>query len=150
MTPLKIALVGVLGIGVAASLAFADHKPNHPGGGGAVSGVWEFIGYTTTTVFGDATLPVMYDMCQIDFGDNSRMALVEELVKSPNFVLPVESSAWVHSQLGDGNTAQFTRRAGNCFGWTDTLSSGAVVGSQGDFFFESCATPRAVACVVPK
>ncbi len=33
MAPLKIALVGVLGIGVAASLAFADHQPNHQGGG---------------------------------------------------------------------------------------------------------------------
>ena len=33
MAPLKIALVGVLGIVVAASLAFADHQPNHPGGG---------------------------------------------------------------------------------------------------------------------
>ena len=41
MTPLKIALVGVLGIGVAASLAFADHKPNHnPGGGSAAPPVY--------------------------------------------------------------------------------------------------------------
>ena len=37
MAPLKIALVGVLGIGVAASLAFADHQPNHQGGGDPVA-----------------------------------------------------------------------------------------------------------------
>lgn len=40
MASFKIALVGVLGNGIAASLAFADHKPNHPGGG--VTGTWVF------------------------------------------------------------------------------------------------------------
>ncbi len=47
MAPLKIALVGVLGIGVAASLAFADHQPNHQGGGDTslyLGGVLFFIG----------------------------------------------------------------------------------------------------------
>jgi len=150
MAPLKIALVGVLGIGIAASLAFADHKPNHPGGGGAITGVWVFAGYTTTLVTGDATLPVMYDMCQIDFAnDNARMALVEELVKSPNFLLPIAAPAWVQDPAPV--TISFQSHANNCFGWTETgVANGPVVRPQGDFNHEACVTPRAVACVVPQ
>ena len=73
MAPLKIALVGVLGIGLAASLAFADHKPNHPGG--TTSGVWVFAGYTSATMVGGATRPAMYDACQFDFDSAGFLAL---------------------------------------------------------------------------
>ncbi len=90
MAPLKIALLGVLGIGIAASLAFADHKPNHPGGGdtGGVTGTWVFAGYTEATTLGDATLLGLYEMCQFEFEPDARMALTEEWIKSPNIKLP--------------------------------------------------------------
>ena len=142
MAPLKIALVGVLGIGVAASLAFADHKPNHPGGSGTASGTWVFAGYSTTTVLGNATLPGMYAACQFDFGDNARMAIMEEWVKSPNITLP-PTDAWI--QASDGRPSNQI----NCEGWTVTTGAGRVLQTNGKFETSSCATPPlAVACVV--
>ena len=119
MAPLKIALVGVLGIGVAANLALADHKPNHPGGGdtGGVTGTWVFAGYTTsTTLLGNATLPGLYAACQFDFGDNARMALTEEWVKSPNITLPAVS-AWIQG-VSTSSSAPFISSNQNCHSWT--------------------------------
>jgi len=158
MAPLKIALVGVLGIGIAASLAFADHKPNHPGGGGAITGVWVFAGYSTTLLVpGDATLPGMYASCQIDFGDNARMALTTEWVKSPNIMVP-GADAWIHPVTGAPQSSDgtpypdifYNDHTGNCDGWTDTTGQGVAIFSEGFIGRRACDVSRPVACVVPQ
>ena len=57
MAPLKIALVGVLGIGLSASLAFADHQPNHQGAGGAPPGYALMLcDINTSEILGDASI----------------------------------------------------------------------------------------------
>ncbi len=150
MAPLKIALVGVLGIGVAASLAFADHKPNHPGGGdtGGVTGTWVFAGYTAATTLGDAMLPVLYEMCQFEFGPDARMALIEEWIKSPNIMLPTTPARIQPVQ----NTQQepFQTSGNNCAGWTQSGTVGFVVRLNGSLDTGSCSADFAVACVVPQ
>ena len=152
MTPLKIALVGMLGIGVAASLAFADHKPNHPGGGdtGGVTGTWVFAGYSSIPVRGDATLKVIYEMCQVDFGDNARMALMEEWVKSPNITLPI-ADVWIQRVTAGTQDPFAPNQQTNCDGWAvGEGASGSVLQTNGRLETSSCATPLAVACVVPQ
>jgi len=144
MTPLKIALVGVLGIGIAASLAFADHKPNHPGGGdtGGVTGTWVFAGYTLATTNGGVTLPVIYEMCLSEFGADARMALFEEWVKSPNIKLPA-ASVWINPDPVSSGS--------NCVDWTNGGgASGSTITSNGNLFDTLCSNSLAVACVVPQ
>jgi len=152
MAPLKIALVGVLGIGIAASLAFADHKPNHPGD--AASGTWFFAGYTTATTLGGAMLPVLYEMCQFAFGPDARMALTEEWIKSPNITPPGASGAWIQPiTTGSGPDVFFSDTAGNCEGWTvapPTGRGGVAVLATGQILPQNCSVARAVACVVPQ
>jgi len=156
MAPLKIALVGVLGIGIAASLAFADHKPNHPGGGdtGGVTGTWVFAGYTMATTTGDATLPVLYEMCQFEFGPDARRALTEEWIKSPNIAPPGASGAWIQPIItGSGPDVFYSNTATNCEGWTTappTGRSGVAVLATGQILPQNCGVSREVACVVPQ
>lgn len=152
MAPLKIALVGLLGVGIAASLVFADHKPNHPGGGdtGGVTGTWVFAGYTTATTTGDATLPVIYDMCQFEFGPDARMALTEEWIKSPNITLPI-ADAWIQpiptKPLDD---IFYNDSSGNCGGWTSPGDQGVAIFVEGYIGERACNVSRPVACVVPQ
>jgi len=112
MLRMLLGLVALSAVSAAAVLA----KPPE-GSASPKSGVFEFVGYSSTPVVGDVGLQEIYETCQDDFGLGARMCTWPEFYLSPNAeALPVAGDeAWV--ELGFGTPGQ------PCDNWTSILGS---------------------------
>ena len=91
------------------------------------SGVFEFVGFSSGEVLGNAGLVAMHAACQADFGPDSRMCTVEEYWLTPSAAGSGVTPAWVHPGSSSGFHGGSALPA--CNGWISTSSGvrGAVV-----------------------
>ncbi len=74
------------------------------GGTSTNSGPIQFVGYSSTSVSGDAGLQEIYETCQDDFGLGARMCSGIEFYYSPNATAPA-AEAWVTFDENPNNVA---------------------------------------------
>jgi hypothetical protein len=141
MLKLVAALVPLV---VLAQPAFAKPPQSAPGGPD------RFVGFSTSTVLGNATILGMHAACQTDFGPSSRMCTSKEYIH-----------AWVHPEPGLAANQDFSGtldvvacRDGITSGpigfWTGLSGPSLTISVNGYMQNNSsCAIPRPVTCCAP-
>ncbi len=133
-----------------------DATHEHCGGGEpppATSNEFRFTGFTdeetnflADTINGGQGMLAMHELCQDDFGPNSRMCTDEEFWLSPNAVPPTTTGAWMH-------TGAFTNvNSAPCAGWTlsGLSAQGFIVNTDGKpSLTNNCSIMRPVTCCAP-
>ncbi len=127
---------------------------------------FEYVGFSTTTVMGNAGYAGMQFACAPDFGPESRIATTVEVMSATNF--PVAAGqAWVQPVLvsavdgGGGETIyadatglvlRSTANLFNCNGWikNDEFTGGlTVTGLTHGLLSANCGADIPVACAIP-
>ena len=110
------------------------------------SGVFEFVGYSSTPRNGVDGIRAMYGACQDDFGLDARVCTQTEFFQSPNVEIP-SSSAWLGSST-------IPTSGGTCNYWGTSvplLGTGQVVvdfeaSGKIRLLAEVCASELPVTC----
>jgi len=121
---------------------------------------FRFIGFTDdapvntlpNTIDGGQGMIAMHELCQDDFGPNSRMCTGEEFWLSPNAEAPA-ADAWLHPTLVS-DSSEFSGVSGapsplTCGGWTNSSAGnrGLVVTTAGKPLTpQGCDMLRPVTC----
>ena len=130
----------------------------------------QLVGFTSTTVTGDAGVLGMTNACHLEFSA-TRMCTSEEVMNTVAMpVLPAETQAWVRPVFGpissaiagamtidhsgtvsSNNTSSVGTNASqgqSCRGWSSNSfgNIGLTASDEGGFSLLSCDVPRSVAC----
>lgn len=121
----------------------------------------QLVGFTATTLPGDAGVLATTAQCQIDFGVTARMCESREVLETVVVPALVPAEAWIlpsFQPIGSGDVAGLALDASGrsarpdrltCDGWSSTAPTGLVIDEAGRFRTGSCSTPRAIACCAP-
>jgi len=149
-------ILGLVGLSAVLASAVSAQPP-------FASNEFRFIGFTDTlpnTIDGGQGMIAMHELCQDDFGPNSRMCTSEEFWLSPNAEAPA-ADAWLHPVFLEERSLDFSgveqaNSTLSCAGWTSIgdATPGLVVTTAGksavrSTFGFSCNVARPVTCCAP-